>query len=349
MGSRTTRSGKWAGLLALTFTVAAVLGGEARAASGEDRAAAQALFDDARRLMKSGHAAEACPKLEESQRLDPGVGTQLYLGECYEKTSRTASAWAEFLDAADAAAKAGDEKRRHVAEEYAKKLEPKVARVRLMPPSGIDGLTITRDGKAVTASAMSSALPIDEGHRVFEASAPGRKNVKVEVDIAAGEQKTVRIPELPTADVVPPPLTPASSASAPASATTGATAAPPPPASDGGGGTRMVGFVVTGIGAATLVPAIVLGLNAKSASNDAKSSGCRPDGTYCTPTALQQNDTAKTKATVSTVLFVVGGAMVAAGITLVVLGGSSGAESAALYVAPTASPTTGGFTAGGTF
>ena len=60
--------------------------------SAADRSAAQALFEQARDLMKQDKAAEACPKLEESQRLDPGVGTQFNLAECYVKMHRTASA-----------------------------------------------------------------------------------------------------------------------------------------------------------------------------------------------------------------------------------------------------------------
>ena len=38
-------------------------------------ARAQALFDEALVLIKAGKYAEACPRLEESDRLDPGMGT----------------------------------------------------------------------------------------------------------------------------------------------------------------------------------------------------------------------------------------------------------------------------------
>ena len=71
---------------------------------GERAAAAQALFDEAMRLMKADQNAAACPKLEESQRLDPGMGTEFRLAECYEKVGKLASAWAKFVSVADSAA-----------------------------------------------------------------------------------------------------------------------------------------------------------------------------------------------------------------------------------------------------
>ena len=51
-------------------------------------ARAQALFDEALALMKAGKYAEACPKLEESDQLDPGMGTEYRLAECYESDGK---------------------------------------------------------------------------------------------------------------------------------------------------------------------------------------------------------------------------------------------------------------------
>ena len=61
------------------------------AAQSSDSAAARALFTEGRTLMEAERFDEACPKLEESLRLDQGIGTQFNLAHCWEKQGRTAS------------------------------------------------------------------------------------------------------------------------------------------------------------------------------------------------------------------------------------------------------------------
>ena len=73
------------------------------AARAADTAAAQSLFSDARKLMLAGNFADACPKREESEKLDPGMGTLYNLGDCYEHVGKTASAWAAFDEVANEA------------------------------------------------------------------------------------------------------------------------------------------------------------------------------------------------------------------------------------------------------
>src|ERR1700712_2696749 len=88
-------------------------------AMAADPAAAQALFNDAKQLMTTGRYAEACPKLEESQRLDPGVGTLFHLADCDEHVGKTASAWAAFLEVAAEAKSSGQPARERVARDRA--------------------------------------------------------------------------------------------------------------------------------------------------------------------------------------------------------------------------------------
>jgi hypothetical protein len=51
----------------------------------QDAALAQSLFDEARQLMIANRFDEACPKLAESHRLDPALGTLLNLAVCNEQ------------------------------------------------------------------------------------------------------------------------------------------------------------------------------------------------------------------------------------------------------------------------
>jgi Tfp pilus assembly protein PilF len=85
------------------------------AQSAGDKATAEALFGDGRRLMAQGNYRDACPKFEASVKLDPGVGAILNLADCYEKNGQTASAWAEFREASAAARAAGSKDREDLA------------------------------------------------------------------------------------------------------------------------------------------------------------------------------------------------------------------------------------------
>ena len=104
-------------------------GRPAYAQGASDKAAAESLFDDGKRLYQEKKFAEALPRFEASERLDPGVGTLLYLADCYENLGRTASAWATFREAASVAKVAGKADRERVARERAALLDAKLYRL----------------------------------------------------------------------------------------------------------------------------------------------------------------------------------------------------------------------------
>jgi len=109
-------------LLALTLACATLPSRTAHAQSATDSATAESLFNEALALLERKMPAEACPKLEASQRFDPGVGTLLYLADCYQQLGRTASAWATFREAAYMAKDRKDD-REPMAVENARNLE----------------------------------------------------------------------------------------------------------------------------------------------------------------------------------------------------------------------------------
>ena len=74
-------------LLCPPIVAAMLLFASAPRAQGADLAAAQGLFDEAKRLVAQGSVAEACPKFLASFKLDPRPGTGVNLADCHEKSA----------------------------------------------------------------------------------------------------------------------------------------------------------------------------------------------------------------------------------------------------------------------
>jgi hypothetical protein len=293
--------------LAILFSVSRV----AAQPGGQDVATAQALFEDGKRLMQQGKYEEACPKLVESQRLDPGGGTLLAIGLCHEGQGKTATAWADFNLALGQARKDGRADREQTATEHIKALEPKLVRVRITVAQKVDGLEVKRDGALVGEAQWGTPLPIDPGDHLFEATAPTKEKWSQTVPVR-GEGQTV--------DVKVPPLTDAPLSSViPPSTPQKKEETPPPKKKDGddendGSSQRLWGGVVGGIGLVGIVVGSVFGLSARSQWNEAvdlcKTNPCtNKDG-------IEKGKDAGGAADASTVFFVVGGVALAAGAVL---------------------------------
>src|SRR5450755_3617279 len=91
--------------LCTTLTVFALSmsawGSSTARADAHDPAAAEALFRDGRAAAQRGDWETACPKLRESQRLDPAAGTLLNLADCEEHRGKVATAWQLFRQVVD--------------------------------------------------------------------------------------------------------------------------------------------------------------------------------------------------------------------------------------------------------
>jgi hypothetical protein len=293
----------------LRLVLAASLLAAPRVAHAADSAAAQALFEEGKRLMGAEQFSAACAKFEESQRLDPGVGTLFNLADCHERVGRTASAWGEFTEVAALSKTAGQTAREDVARQRAAALEPKLNRVLVRAPSPAPGLEIRRDESVVGAGQLGARLPIDPGEHTFRASAPGKKPWSSTVTVAPGTPLVV---------VEIPPLV-----DAPSPDPTGAS----PPAD--GSSQRTLGFVAGGVGVAAWIvgtSAAIVSMSKKSASNDANDGGC-DDSNFCnTSKGVEQRDGAITAGNVATVGFVAGAVLGAAGLVLVLTAPRSQAQ-----------------------
>lgn len=292
--------------------------------ASENAAAAESLFREGKALMKDGKYDEACPKLAASNSLDPGAGTLLNLGDCYEKAGKTASAWAGFLEAARLAQKAADKDREAAARERASALEGKLVRLRIEVPaaSRVPGLVIERDGAAVAEGTWGSATPVDPGPHRVSATAPGYAPWSTELSaVEAGKTESLAIPALVAAAAPPPPAAaPPAAAPPPAPAPP---AASPPVETDDGSGARTAGLVVGGLGLVGLIVGSAVGLGAKSKW---ESADC--PGTVCKTAEDQTNaEDARSLADVATVAFAAGGALLATGAVIYLTAPSSDAPS----------------------
>lgn len=310
----TLRFLRLAGLLTLSLTV---LLGSARVARADasDAAAAQALFDQARQLMSKGQFKAACPKLKESQRLDPGSGTLINLADCYDHEGKTASAWSTFLEAAAASRRIGNPEREQAARTRAKVLEAKLPKlvVNVAAPSRVPGLELTRDGGVIRQPLWGTAVPTDPGKHTIIAKAPGYKPWQFIAEVKPGATTA-------TVDVPPLQQESAQATSAPSPAASTAPGAPPkdqaPSGSKGGGlGTqRTLALVSGGVGVVGVALGTVFGLKAKS-KHDEAASHC--DGSVCRDqTGVDLKSQARSAGNISTVGFIVGGVGLAAGATL---------------------------------
>jgi hypothetical protein len=270
------------------------------------RAAAEALFNEGIALLEQGQAAAACPKLEESQRLDAGVGTLLYLGDCYRTLGRTASAWGTFLEAAYAARATHDE-REAVALEQAKGLEAQLSylTLELSPQPGV-AVELKQDGRVVGQGLWGTKVPVDPGEHTLEARAQGYEPWWDKVVIPPGpSSQTLRVPAL----VRLPEIAEVPSAPAGASASTDAADVAAAPY-------RTVAWVLVGTGGAALLTGGIFALLAGS-DDRAADAHCRSDDpSLCNERGVELGDAARTKAAIAGAGAVIGVLGIAGGVTL---------------------------------
>jgi tetratricopeptide (TPR) repeat protein len=217
-------------LVASATALSTLLASPVARAQAQDQAAARTLFEDGRRLLKSGKYEEACRTLQAASKLYESPGILLNLGDCYEKLGRSASAWTEFGEAAAVGARArrsdqvSEAKRRQAA------IEPKLTRLTIRVTGEATGIAITRDQTDLASAAWGEAIPVDPGTHEVHAEAPGHEPWTTTIVVStAGQTVTVEVPTLTASPTAPPPP-PGHESQEPASATPEAVPLETPPA-----------------------------------------------------------------------------------------------------------------------
>lgn len=300
----------------------------AQQGSAGKKAAAEALFEEGRSLMQKQQYPEACAKLEASQELDSGLGTLMLLSDCYEKTGRTASAWATFREAAAIARGKGDEEREGVARARADALEPNLAKLVINGAEAtmkLSGLEVKMAGEPVARAQWGTPIPVDPGEVSFEVSAPGYKPWTLQAQVVPGPSQTaIDIPELQPLD---PEAAKTGSQEVAVSGgdDAGTEAVPADTPASSGGTLKTTGLVLGVAGVVAAGVGTYFGLSAKSKNDDSKDA-C-PQNQCQTRADVDTRNEAKSAATASTIAFVLGGALLATGGVLYFMDDSSESES----------------------
>jgi hypothetical protein len=254
----------------------------------------RSLFEAARHDMEAGNYAAAVPRLEEALHLDPqGSGIKFNLAECYEHVGRLASAWALYLDVANAERLANQVEREKLARERATAIAPRVPRLAVVVHSTDSGIAVMRDGEALASALWGTAVAVDPGPHSVSASAPGKVAWSHAASLGEGEEVTVIVPQLEPTPVI----------------ATGAVAANAE-TKDALGARRMLALVGAGAGLAALGTGAGFGLASNSeyaASN--RDGHCNQSTNICDARGRALRDDSLTHGDLSTAFFIGGAAL----------------------------------------
>ena len=166
--------------------------------------------------------------------------------------------------------------------------------------SDLTQVSVSVDGKVLAPQLDGHAIEMDPGARVFVFTTADGRHAEIRATVEEGE-KAQRV----AATFAKPGGPDASGVTGPDVTSSGAH----PPL-------RTVGFVVGGVGIASIAVGSVLGLMAISKNSDSNANG-HCDASGCDAAGTSLRNTSLSDATVSTITFVAGGVLAAAGVVLV--------------------------------
>jgi hypothetical protein len=302
-------------LAAIAVIAVIALATPARAQSAE----ADVLFRQGKQLLKAGHIAEACDKLDASDRLESSVGTLLNLADCREKNHQLATAWATFRKAAVAAKTSRDGKREAEAKRREKLLAPKLSYLTVAVANVLDGMAITRNAIAVDRELWGQAVPVDAGEYEFVVAAAGHVTWTQRIHVGDGQKAELDVPALETTPTpTPEPAKPPQPEPTPIAHEA---EAPPAPAPGHFSVARDLAIAIAVVGIAGIASGVVL---YERGSHDERQSDATCPATTCNNAgALQLNTDARRDARDANIAYAAGGALVAGAIVMWIVGAPS--------------------------
>jgi tetratricopeptide (TPR) repeat protein len=303
--------------------------------AGDNAAAAEALFVQAKELTAKGNFADACPKFQASYKLDRTLGTLLNLADCHENVGKIASAWAEWGEAVEMAKKMGDDRSAFAAERR-DALTPRLPKLTLGIPAPMPALDVYRDGVRIDPGAYNLALPVDPGPVTVAVRRGDKVLEQQQHTLGEAQQLTVPI-DLVALDKRFPPAAPPKGGGAGG-----------PDGRPDGGSQKTIGYVVGGVGVAAILTGVGFGIVALSKKSDAD----EPDACaerFCSNKGLDAADSAKSFAEIGQWIGIGGVVATAVGATLILTAPSTerAASQRRLTASPWISPSAGGFSVRG--
>ena len=178
-------------------------------ARAQDAAIAESLFKQARDRLSEGKTHEACELFARSDKVQHALGTMLNLAACHQKEGKTATAWAEFQEAAAECARTGDKQREGFARDQAAALEKDIHKI-VVDVGDPAPTKVELDGSPLDRAVWGTELPLDPGPHTLTASADGFApwTKTVDVPTTSGTDHVAVQLQRPTAEVPTPPPTP---------------------------------------------------------------------------------------------------------------------------------------------
>jgi len=299
---------KW---LVRATTIIGTLAVVATPAFAQKEQIAETLFQEGKRLMAEGKYAEACLKLGESHKTDPGAGSLTALALCHKSEGKLASAWIEFREVLSLARRDNRKDREQVAQENLADIEPRLSRLRISLAPEADNvrdLEVRLDDVVMSRAAIGQLVPIDGGPHKVTARASGKLPYETSVTVAAEKDLvTVAVPALKDA-----PKEVATKANDP---------------KEGGGGNRgmsaqrALGYTLGAAGLGAAAVGGVFGVRALSLASDADD--LCPTSRCANQEAVDRSSDAVTSANISNILLGTGAVLVVTGLVLIVTSPSS--------------------------
>jgi hypothetical protein len=273
---------------------------------------AREQFGQALALQTGGDWAGALALLKGVAAIKPTPQVRFNIALCEERLGRLVAALGDYeLARSDSQADKGDEVRDEV-DSRLEALKARVPRVVVQRAEGADSATISIDGVSLGDSVVNVPMPVDPGPHIVGATALGYRPFKQSFRVAEQQTATIQIKLELEAVKVEPLLT-----------------AEPLPT---GAGVRAAGFVVGGVGVASLIGSGVM-FYLRHNSIDDLDKQCGADRRSCPDSSRDAVDHGKLYTSVGDASLIAGAVAVGVGATLLIVGGRS-SEHPSLALAP---------------